>query len=271
MSEIELSQEQKKLREELNKIYTPLSVAKKEIQRRWKDKKLRKKVEDFLGGDIPELLNTNIKACFGRHIVTPSFELLYFLKVVANLEMDFGFIEYTKDKFISKNSSKYHICRLFFHDGKSKNHKDRVSGLKITNMIQLDGKSLDSIQTNWGEKLVDFHHRLLNIAIPDIDKKIFDVSFWKKRKGKSLEDFYIYYLALFVRNGILFENFLLNEEESGITKNIVIPAFKKLEKLFGIKPLIVRMLPRNNEEELFWFHYPGFLKPVIKNMIKIRN
>jgi len=41
------SQEQQKLREEVNKIYTPLSVAKKEIQRRWKDKKLRKKVEDF--------------------------------------------------------------------------------------------------------------------------------------------------------------------------------------------------------------------------------
>ena len=41
---------------DIKDIYTPLSVAKKEIWRRWNDKELRKKVEDFLGGDIPEVL-----------------------------------------------------------------------------------------------------------------------------------------------------------------------------------------------------------------------
>lgn len=37
---------------DIKEIYTPLSVAKKEIWRRWNDKELRKKVEDFLGGDV---------------------------------------------------------------------------------------------------------------------------------------------------------------------------------------------------------------------------
>ncbi len=46
------SQKQKE-KFDIKEIYTPLSVAKKEIWRRWNDKELRKKVEDFLGGDMP--------------------------------------------------------------------------------------------------------------------------------------------------------------------------------------------------------------------------
>ena len=41
---------------DIKDIYTPLSVAKKEIWRRWNDPVLRKKVEEFLGGDVPEVL-----------------------------------------------------------------------------------------------------------------------------------------------------------------------------------------------------------------------
>lgn len=41
---------------DIKDIYTPLSVAEKEVWRRWNDKELRKKVEDFLGGDVPEFL-----------------------------------------------------------------------------------------------------------------------------------------------------------------------------------------------------------------------
>ena len=45
---------------DIKDIYTPLSVAKKEIWRRWNDKELRKKVENFLGGDLPEVLKKSI-------------------------------------------------------------------------------------------------------------------------------------------------------------------------------------------------------------------
>jgi hypothetical protein len=33
----------------LDDIYTPLEEAKEEIQRRWEDKELKKKVEEYLG------------------------------------------------------------------------------------------------------------------------------------------------------------------------------------------------------------------------------
>lgn len=255
----------------LENFYTPLAEAKKEIRRRWKDKKLRKKVKDFLEGNIPDIFKKKPKAVFARHVISLNYELYHFLKVCKCSEMDYSFIEYTKDRFSSKNSSKYHLCRLFFHDGKSKKGKNRISGLKIANITEADGKIIDSLQTNWNEKLIDFHHRLANVAISDIERKIFDVSFWEKRKGKSIENFYKYYLSLFIRYGILFENFLLNKEEINFTKKVVVPTFNKIEEYFGIKPLVVRMLPKSTEEELYWFHYDGFLKPIIKEMIKIKK
>ena len=59
-------------------IYTPLSVAKKEIWRKWNDKKLRKKVEYFLEGNISEFLKDEPTAYLARHIVSPNFEFSCF-------------------------------------------------------------------------------------------------------------------------------------------------------------------------------------------------
>ena len=64
-------------------------------------------------------------------------------------------------------------------------------------------------------------------------------------------------MALFIQNGILFENYLLNDEEMNFTKQIVIPAFLEIEKHFKFKPLIVRLLPSKSESELYWYWYPS--------------
>ena len=47
------------LRKELMSIYTPLEEAKKEIWRRWNDKELRKKIDDFSKNDIPDINYTS--------------------------------------------------------------------------------------------------------------------------------------------------------------------------------------------------------------------
>ncbi len=75
------------LRKEVEKIYTPLSVAKEEIWRRWNDKELRKKVEDFLGGDIPEVFKKEPRATIFRYIATPNLEFKFALINLINLEL----------------------------------------------------------------------------------------------------------------------------------------------------------------------------------------
>src|SRR6266702_2611049 len=88
-------------------IYTPLSVAKEEIWRRWNDKELRKKVEDFLGDDIPEFFLDFPHATIVRHIISPNYELFYCVDLFKQLGLDFRCCEFPEDKFIAKNRDKY--------------------------------------------------------------------------------------------------------------------------------------------------------------------
>lgn len=253
------------LRKQLNEIYTPLAEAEKEIWRRWNDKDLRKKVEEYLNGNVPEFLKDKPKLYFARQVITPNFELLHFLKVAGHLDMDFVLPEYSGDKFSTKNGSKYHLGKLYFHNGKGKNGGDKLGTVKVIDFDSAEGKKLNKIKTLWQEDLMDFHHRILFSFVPEIKSKMFDISEWKKCTGAALEEFYPNFLALFLCNGILFENFLINKEEKFFTENIVLPNIKKIEKKFGLKPLIVKLLPPKNEDSACWFHYPGFIEAIIKN------
>jgi hypothetical protein len=69
---------------------------------------------------------------------------------------------------------------------------------------------------------------------------------------------------LFIRNGVLFENFLSTKEEINFTEKTVLPNIAIIEKTFGIKPLIVRISPKEAEEDIYWQCYPAHIKKYLK-------
>ena len=64
------------------------------------------------------------------------------------------------------------------------------------------------------------------------------------------------FLTLFLRDAILFENFLLDTSESQFTHNVVLPTIKTIATEIGIKPLIVALEPTEVEGDEFWLSYP---------------
>ncbi len=86
------------------------------------------------------------------------------------------------------------------------------------------------------------------------------------KKGKKADCFYEKDLLLYICHGILFENFLLDGKDGEFTKNIFLPAFEKVCKLTGLKPLIVPIPPMDYdiEENSFWYSYDEKIKPLIK-------
>ncbi len=108
--------------------------------------------------------------------------------------------------------------------------------------------------------LVDFHHELINPHSEDIH--IHDFSEWIKRYGCTADKFYVYFLAFFLRNGVLFENFQITPEEKDFTIKNVLPAFKTLVEIFGLKPLVVKLLPGETADHKHWVSYP---KKIIEN------
>lgn len=245
---------------DIKEIYTPLSVAKKEIWKRWNDKDLRKKVESFLGGDVPKPFKKGPRAVLSRSIITPNQELFYFLDLAKSTELEPIGLEGIEDKFCTKNHDKVSLSKLSFYKDKRgvKNGKmeDEKNVVRIINMMAADGKKFCDIKTLWGEDLAEFHHRMLDFYNAKIET--FDDFKWFSKQGKrnGPRQYYENFLLFFMCHGILFENFHAKGKDEDVTTDIVIDNYKKIKKTFGYKPLIVPLVPIEDEGCLdYWNGY----------------
>jgi hypothetical protein len=247
------SQKEQDLEIQVREIYTPLSVAKKEIEKRWKNKELRKKVEDFLGNNLPKHLKDKPRAYLGRQIISPNKEFFRFLDLAKTIGLPTSFIECTEDIYTSKNPVKYHLCKMYFFGGLGRNGGDKLRAINIVDFDHVEGKRLCDIKTKWKQGIVDFHHEALSHYFPDT--KSLDVSKWINKVNKDISSFYFEYLAIFTIFGVLFENYLTIGDEKELTCNVLIPTIKKIEKKFNIKPLIVPLVPIDDENSIYWYYY----------------
>lgn len=244
---------------DIKEIYTPLSVAKKEIWKRWNDKKLRKKVEKHLG-DIPKPFRKEPRVVLSRSIITPNQEFFYFLDLARNTKLEPIGLEGVEDKFCTKNSDKVSLAKLSFYDKKDiknkiRNAESKKSVVKIIDMMSSDGKRFCDIKTFWGENMVDFHHRLLNHYNSEIET--FDDFRWFASKGKkgSINQYYENFFVFFLCHGILFENFITKKNEKIFTDDVVINSYKKVVKSLGVKPLVVPLLHLEDEDHWYFRSY----------------
>ena len=249
-------------------VYTPLSEALKILEERRQDKVLVAKIKELLKNDIPDFLLDKKCAVLGRHVATPNHENRMFISLAKQYGLFPVFFEYHDDKFITNNSYKHSLGQLHVRDGHGHNKTGDYLYERI-NIVDFDkhnGKKIKEVTTLWNEPLVDFHRRLFLSQDYNIEEfHLFDGSEWFKRNGdQKAVNFYTNFLMLFVCFGILFENFLISDSSDGdFTKNVVLPAIEKVEKLTGVRPLIIPIGPLDIEEDEIWFHH----LPKIKNMI----
>jgi hypothetical protein len=121
-------------------------------------------------------------------------------------------------------------------------------------MMDSDGKKFCDIKTFWGEELTDFHHRMLESYNLKIDT--FDDFEWFSSIGRkdNPKQYYENFLALFLSHGVLFENFHEKGKEESFTSNIIIENFNKIKDQFGYKPLIVPLVPIEDEKCLYYWN-----------------
>lgn len=247
----------------ISHVYTPLSEVQCELSKRRKDKKLMKKVSDFFGTMMLDALGDKPRAVLSRSIATPNMELSYFLNLAGPVGLTPLILEYP-DKFVAKNPDKYHLCKLFFFRKIEGRNPILVDTLKIVDFNQNEGKYLRDINTKSGENIVKFHHRLLSSEFPSLSDKVIDFSQWFDNTKVLSKYYYLYYLSLFICNGVLFENFLFEDkEESSFIRKKFLPSFKEAENIFGVKPLIYSLLPIRYVSNFHWHSYPEALKEKI--------
>jgi hypothetical protein len=236
-------------------IYTPLSLAKKEIWKRWNNKALKKKVEDFLEGDVPEFLKGEPRAFLARQVATPNFEFLRFLKLAEKTNLKPACLEYLDDKFASENQYKYHLGKICIYCGVGKKMGEKIIVNRIIDFNESERKVIKEIKTVSGKSLVDFHHGLFTANGYNKEVAFIDASDWVERNGKTPNRFYSKLFAVLTCFGILFENYSDNKDEGDFTKNIVLPNFKQVENILGVRPLIVKIMPMKDQDKDYYFYY----------------
>ena len=244
-------------------IYTPLSVAKEEIWRRWNDKELRKKVEDFLG-EIPEVFTDKPKAIIFRNIASPNLEMQIAHEYAGLLGLDLVVVEYTADKFCTRNRDKLHLGKMMFFNGKNKTN---ATGKENSiNIMDNDNKPFSEIKTTWDENFISFHHRILKENGFN-DVKTFDISIYEKM-GLSPREMYFRIFSLCSQCTVLLENFIVKTDkgEKLFVDNIVLPAFIENENRFGQKPLITQLCGADDEGSVCWQYYPEEIKKYLNKI-----
>lgn len=245
-----------------SKFYVTLEYALEEIEKRRQNKELIKKIESYING-IPEPFNYGVNAVLFRSVATPQFEIKRFFDLSTGFNMRPLFWEYYDDKFHSGNPSKHTLGKLFIYKGMNKNNISIIKKHTLIDFNVSNGLSMKYIQTLKGGNFIDFHHKIMERVMPGSTNYLFDSSEWLKNNGGVAKRYYKKYLALFLVHGVLFENFLLDENERDFTKNVFIPSFEKIEKLFGLKPLIVALNPTEIEGSEFWNSYPQQIEDVL--------
>lgn len=243
-----------------NHLYTEPRIALWELKQRRQDAVLKNHIRQSLGSASEELLKkfSQPRAVFFRQVATPTHETLRFLKLAKQMNLKPLILEYHDDKFVSaENRSKRALGKMPIYQHTGSDGREMVEYETVCDFNISTGKKFKDVVCLSGEKLIPFHHRLFR-TLTGLNPKTYsiDASDWFESAGKKAELYYEQLLTLFIRDGILFENFMPFRSESAFTKSIVSPAFKKLKALYGVEPLIIRLAPEKEEMRQFWDAYP---------------
>lgn len=253
-------------------LYTPWEKALSLLREREQDTELQKYVNNTLPHGLPEVMGGKKSMVLFRHIATPNYEVNRFIIAADSLgeELQPLILEYTQDKFNNRSDGKYYLGKIPFYKGRNRRGESLLEYQVIVDFNESSNKPLNSVTTHWGQSLVDFHHELFEETFTFFKDIKYDLSEWLKLSGGTAKDYYKSFLKLFLKDGVLFENFYIDEsqKEFAFNRDIVIPAFKEIYEESGHKPLIVPLEPTHMEGDLFWFAHPLERKEHINRKIK---
>jgi len=242
-------------------LYTTPEAALKELNARRKNKTLRQAVRASLGENASEVLKkfSSPRAVLFRQVGTPTHETLRFLRLAKEMGLKPLIFEYYDDKFVSAhNRYKRSLGKMPIYQYTGSDGVDSVKYNTILDFPKVEGLPISKVNCLDGKSLVDFHHDLLNrVAHLKAGKETIDLTPWlshiDKRKAAS---YYEHIFALFIRDGVLFENYFVTKKEGPFVQDVIAPAFYNCYEKFGYKPIIAQLLPDNEELRLFWDSYP---------------
>ncbi|MDB5244502.1 MAG: hypothetical protein JWN18_372 [Parcubacteria group bacterium] len=252
-------------------IYTPWEQAVEQLEARRTNAAIDAYAKTVLSHGIPEILTDKKSIVLFRHLATPNHEVTRFFGCgdgLSHLGLEPVMLEYPDDQFNDRNQWKYFLGKLRFQKSLTKEGASIFENASILNFNDSNSKPMSSLDTHWGQKLVDFHHELFVQRFPQYAHNFFDASSWLHSYGQTGKKYYKPFMSLFLQDAILFDNFRADEHEFAFTKEVILPAFLEVEKESGVKPLVVALLPMEEEANDFWFSHPYKAKTFVDGKMR---
>lgn len=221
--------------------YVPLECAREELQKR---SSLRREVERWWKKDVkvmpPDLELFDVPAAvFARQLATCRYEDIVFCLMAKKAGLLPLWLEYTGDKMSPHSSLKRTYLKRRIYRGRGRKGGFRFTMHHLADIEASGGKRLSEIETPEGP-LPEVHRRLQDQVFPGAVRR--DLTAWYSSipEGQRYDGL----LSLSVAHSVLFEDY--HGGESGEALNsfrnrVVEPAWQRVVRLFGIKPLIARM------------------------------
>ena len=270
-SETFITDEMATLQCRLNAIYTPLADAVVELRRR----------RAIFNGNTPG--SKWLPPCFPadhqggaflfRFIATPCFETLRFLELAGGCGLTPVIGEYHRDKYAPCNPIKRALVKLGFVMGKESENDPLplVEHFKIVGRHP-NSQPLCDMRTRWKQSLVAFLHEMFSSMLNGERHPILaEYSQHYADAGARPAAYYSDLLRVAIADGILFEDFLLDETEWCFTRDVVLPAVNEVTARFGLRPLIVRITSPEEEASPHWYWYSGDLMQFLYSKTSINH
>lgn len=241
-------------------LFTEPHVAVSELKKRQADDKLAADVHARLGTAAPALLQhmTRPTALLYRQVGTPLYETMLFLELAERYGLNPLIIEYLDDKFVGAgNPYKRALGKLPIFQHTGSDGRDLVKYITVMDFNSFVGKPISEACCIAGMTLTEFHHDLLHkLTGKNPATLCYDATAWFSEHGKTATHYYEPFMTLLVRDCVLFENYEASKHLKPFMHDVVVPAFERVETMFGYRPLIVRLLPEHEENRAYWNSYP---------------
>jgi hypothetical protein len=256
-----------------NNIYysTKFDSLLEELKNRSENKDIDAKLTKYWDShQIPyiDFLKGGPYAILSRSVASPNFEQLRFLRFAKRYNLTPVILEYD-GKFVTINTEKLCLCKMhFLFDQNSREYKTpHKIDLVDTNKYQ--GKRMSEILTYSNKPLIDFHHNLFLRYSNNKTCKIFNFTTWFNETRILADEYYFYFLLIFIKNAVLFDNYLISEpHESGFVEKKIIPSINRIKEVFGLKPLIYPLVPFKTENSTKWLSYEQKIENLVENELK---
>jgi len=243
----------------------------KELQARADNKELEEKLNEYWDlHRIPDIdfFHNGPYAVLSRSVTSPNTEQKHFLEFARKHHLTPIILEYD-GKLVTRNLEKLHLCKMHFYSNKDGQEYGHPAKVCVVDTNAYQGKNMSQILTYQNSSLLDFHRGLFSKHADAAGCNVYNFTEWFNKARIIGPNYYFYFLLIFMKNAVLFDNYTLSDpEESEFVETKILPSIRQLKEIFGLRPLIFPLVPIETEMDMRWLSYDGHIQEEVETMFK---